>query len=65
MMATTLAGWHVETFGAGRYCSIAWFARREDADEERARIVMVGAWSGMPPRITPGRLTGWRQAAQA
>lgn len=43
-------GWHVETGTAD-----AWYLRREDADSEVARLLMLGAWSGMPPRVTPGR----------
>lgn len=50
-----IRGWHVETFGGGRYTAVAWFLLREDAEREVARRLMIGAWSGMPPRVTPGR----------
>lgn len=44
-------GFHVETYGGGRYTSIAWFYKLEEARAEVNRIKMIGAWSGMPPRI--------------
>lgn len=45
-------GYYVETFGGGRYTSIAWYPTLAEAEKEVARILMIGAWSGMPPRIT-------------
>lgn len=51
----TGAGWHVETYGGGRYGSVSWHRWREDAERERAGMVARGAWSGKPPRVEPGR----------
>lgn len=44
-------GYFIETYGGNRYTSIAWYKTLEEAEKERKRIVMIGAWSGMPPRI--------------
>lgn len=49
-----MKGFYVETYGGGRYTSVAWYARREDAENEKNRRIMVGSWSGMPPRVTEG-----------
>lgn len=46
-------GYYVETYGGGRFTSIAWCATYDQALKEVERIRMVGAWSGMPPKITP------------
>lgn len=46
-------GFYVEKFGGGRYTTVAWFLTKQEAEKERTRILMVGAWSGMPPRVTP------------
>ncbi len=44
-------GHHVETWGGGRYTSVAWYKKKEDADKDaKARD-----WRGRPPRVTPGR----------
>lgn len=48
-----LSGWFVMKFGGGRYTSVAWFAQKENAENEVKRIVTVGCWSGMPPKIEP------------
>jgi hypothetical protein len=45
-------GWFVMKWGAGRWTSVAWFLERKDARAEVDRIVLVGAWSGMPPRVS-------------
>lgn len=50
-------GWYVETWGGERYTSIGYYARREDAEAECQRICRVGAWRGMPPRVTKARST--------
>lgn len=44
-------GYHVMTWGGGRYTSIGWFATRQEAEREVARIKMSGRWSSMPPKI--------------
>ena len=44
-------GYYVMKWGGGRYQSIAWYVRKEDAQKEVDRIKMVGAWSGMPPKV--------------
>lgn len=46
-----MSGYYVMTFGGGRYTSVAWFLRREEAEAERDRILRVGAWHGMPPKV--------------
>ena len=48
-----ITGYYVETYGGGRYTSIAWFNHKDAAEKEVRRILRVGAWSGMPPRVTP------------
>ena len=47
-------GYHVETYGGGKYTSIAWFADSASAYRERLRMISAGAWFGMPPRVTKG-----------
>lgn len=47
-------GWHVETFGGGRYTSVAWYANASEANEHCMKLRMSGRWSGMPPRVTAG-----------
>lgn len=47
-------GYHVETYGGGRYTAIAWFPSRKLAERERQQILLRNAWSGMPPRIVKG-----------
>lgn len=44
-------GYYVMKWGGGRYTSVAWFPTKADAQREVDRIKMVGAWSGMPPKI--------------
>lgn len=54
----TGAGWHVETYGGGRYGSVSWHRWREDAERERERLFRAGLWGGMTPRVEPGREMG-------
>lgn len=44
-------GWHVETYGGGRYTAVAWYKHKIDADADAQKR----HWHGMPPRVTPGR----------
>jgi hypothetical protein len=44
-------GYHVMTWGGGRYTSIGWYATRQEAEREVARIKASGRWSGMPPKV--------------
>lgn len=44
-------GFYVMKRGGGRWTSVAWYVKREEAEREVARIIAVGAWQGMPPRI--------------
>lgn len=44
-------GFYVMKWGGGRYTSVAWYATREEAEREVARIEMTGAWSGRPPKV--------------
>ena len=37
----------------GRYTSLAWFLRREDAEAEVHRLVLKGAWSSILPYVEP------------
>jgi len=48
-----MSGYYVETWGGGRYTSIAWFKEREEAERMVAWRMQAGLWSGMPPRVTP------------
>jgi hypothetical protein len=64
-------GYFVETYGGGRYGSVAFYGNRAEAEAEVARIMMLGAWSGMPPRVTETdcrtiweREREWREAAE-
>lgn len=51
-------GYYVAVYrGKGRYGSIAWYATRAEAEAEVARILRLGAWSGMPPIVEP-RIVG-------
>lgn len=47
-------GWHVETYGGGRFTSVAWYSRAAEANLHCTKLRMSGMWSGMPPRVTPG-----------
>lgn len=44
-------GFYVETWGGGRYTSIAWYIDRLEAEKHVARLKMLGMWAGMPPRV--------------
>jgi hypothetical protein len=44
-------GFYVMKYGADRYTSVAWYLRREEAEAEVKRILMVGYWQGMPPKV--------------
>ena len=35
----------------GKHTSRAWYPTKEEAEKEVKRILMVGNWSGVPPRI--------------
>ena len=54
-MVGNIGGYYVETRGAERWQSVAWYVTRVQADEERERIMRRGAWGGMPPRVTAAR----------
>ena len=45
-------GYYVETWGAGRYGSVAWYATHSEAQAHVDRLLMLGYWQGMKPRIT-------------
>jgi len=45
------SGYCVMKWGGGRYTSVAWYLRRDEAEAEVARILRAGAWSGMPPKV--------------
>lgn len=49
-----MKGWYVETYGGGRYTSVAWYATAAGANLQCTKLRMSGMWSGMPPRVTPG-----------
>lgn len=46
-------GFYVETFGGGRYTSVAWYPTKPEAEEHLKKLKDSGRWSGKPPRITP------------
>lgn len=48
------SGYHVESWGGGRFTAIAWFASRGEALRERESMIARGAWSGMLPRVVAG-----------
>ena len=48
------SGYHVETWGGGRFTAIAWFASRGEAMRERGSMIARGAWFGMLPRVVAG-----------
>jgi hypothetical protein len=48
-------GFYVMKYGGGRYTSVAWYGKKIDAEKEVARILLVNAWAGMPPKIEPDR----------
>ena len=58
-MTKRTIGYYVMTFGGGRYTSIAWYAKKIDAEKELARILTRGAWSGIPPKIAVDRMDGY------
>lgn len=44
-------GYYVLKYGGGRYTSVAWYPLKTQAEAEARRIKLLGAWSGMPPKI--------------
>jgi len=52
-MKQIVDGYHVMKWLGGRYGSIAWFHNQTEANKEVQRILMLGAWSGMPPTVQP------------
>jgi hypothetical protein len=48
-------GYYVMTYGGGRYQSIGWYKTKQEADNEVARIMRAGAWSGKPPIVSSSR----------
>ena len=52
-------GYHVMTYGGGRYTSVSWHPDKASAEREVRRIKDAGAWRGMPPKIERGQ--SWRE----
>ena len=50
-----MSGYYVMTWGGGRWTSVAWYAKREEATAEVERRIKNGSWAGEPPRVEPGR----------
>ena len=48
-------GYFVMTFGAGKYQSVAWYKDKIAAQLEVKRRLLMGSWSGMPPKIEATR----------
>lgn len=48
-----MVGFFVMKYGGGKYQSVGWYATRAEAEAEVKRIMQIGAWSGMPPKIEP------------
>lgn len=46
-------GYHVMTYGGGRYTAIAWYPSRGEADRHVQQIRDSGGWRGMPPKVEP------------
>ncbi len=44
-------GYHVMRYGGGRYTAVGWYLTHEAAQGEVDRIILCGAWSGMPPKV--------------
>ena len=44
-------GYTVMTYGGGRYGSVGFYGKKEDAERHVKRLMDSGAWSGMPPKI--------------
>lgn len=44
-------GFHVMTWGGGRYTSVSFHGTREEADRECKKILTAGSWRGMPPKV--------------
>lgn len=53
MEGSKSGGYHVMTYGGGRYTAIAWYPTRAEADRHVREIRDSGRWSGMPPRVDP------------
>ena len=44
-------GYYVMKWGGGRYTSVSYHYTKAQAQAEVNRIMKVGSWSGMPPKI--------------
>lgn len=47
-------GFELQTFGGGRYTTVAWYPNQADADKERERLFVCSFWRDYPPRVVPG-----------
>jgi len=47
-------GYYIMQYGAERYTSVAWYATKQEAQKELDRMLTVGAWRGLPPKIVQG-----------
>jgi hypothetical protein len=57
-----ITGYYVMKYGGGRYTSVGFYGTKAEADREVARIKLVGAWHGMPPKIEPAYQRAWGSA---
>jgi hypothetical protein len=46
-----VGGARVETWGGGRYGTVAWYRTVEAAEEYAGWLARCGFWRGMPPRV--------------
>jgi len=52
-------GYRVETYGAGRYLTVAWYASERAAQNDANRRTLANAYyGGLPPRVVPAGLIG-------
>lgn len=55
-----VGGARVETWGGGRYGSVAWYGTVEAAEEYAGWLTRYGYWQGKPPRVVKSGALGVR-----
>jgi len=46
-------GYFVEKWGGGQWGTCAWYVTEAEAQKHVDRLLMLGYWTGLPPRVSP------------